>query len=301
MLASLLFAMAFFTTTTLGAVWCVATRTDVVTGLDLLLTPTTVVSVWTEPALLKLGLGVSLPLLLILFCHEMGHYLACRRYGLPTTLPYFLPAPVGLGTFGAFIRIRAPIANKKQLFDVGVSGPFAGFAALLPFLAYGLAHSRPAYLPVAESAEETLAVIFLPGQNLAMKLGGSFFHGNLPSGYVLDLHPFALAAWFGLLATAINLIPLGQLDGGHILYAVLGRGQRRLAIPLWIALGIAALFWRGWLIWCVLVLILGLRHPPVRDESIPLDRERALLALIALAILILAFTPVPIEVIPVTG
>jgi membrane-associated protease RseP (regulator of RpoE activity) len=296
-----LFLLAFFSTTTLGAVWSVATRTDVVTGLELLLTPTTIQAVWTEPALLKLGLGVSLPLLLILFCHEMGHYLACRRYGLPTTLPYFLPAPIGLGTFGAFIRIRAPIANKRQLFDVGASGPFAGFAALLPFLVYGLAHSRPAYLPVAEKAEETLAVIFLPGQNLAMRLGSSFFHGPLPHGYVLDLHPFALAAWFGLLATAINLIPLGQLDGGHILYAVLGRAQRRLAIPLWIGLGIAALFYRGWLIWCVLVLILGLRHPPLRDESVPLDRERLFLALIALGILILSFIPIPIDIIPVTG
>jgi membrane-associated protease RseP (regulator of RpoE activity) len=251
-----------------------------------LITPGLVARVWSDPALLRLGLSFSLPVLIILFVHEMGHYLACRHYGLPSTLPYFLPLPAVLGTLGAFIRIRAPIRSKRELFDVGAAGPFAGFLALLPFLLYGVAMSRPAPLRLAAGASR-----LVPGQCLAMELASRIFHGPLGDGVALRLHPFALAAWFGLLATAINLLPLGQLDGGHILYAAAGRWQRRLALPLWLALALAGVLWGGWLLWCVAIFVMGLYHPPVLDEAQPLDNRRRALAVVALVVLVLCFTP----------
>jgi membrane-associated protease RseP (regulator of RpoE activity) len=295
-LAGLLFLATFFSTTTLGAGWYLFTRTDVQSDLLPLLTPGTVARVWRDPALLRLGLAFSLPTLFILLAHELGHYIACRRYKLAATLPYFLPSPVGVGTLGAFIRILAPVRGKRELFDVGAAGPFAGFAALLPFLVYGVAHSRVAAIrPDPASA----LVLLVPGKSLALHLATLAFHGPLPANAVLDLHPFALAAWFGLLATSLNLLPLGQLDGGHILYAAIGRKQRRLALPLLAALGAAGLLWLGWLVWFALVLGMGIFHPPVRDEATPLDRRRLLLALLALALAVLCFMPVPLAEIAV--
>lgn len=266
-------------------------------------------TVWTEPAHVALGLSFSLPALFILLCHEMGHYLACRYYRLPATLPYFLPVPLGIGTLGAFIRIRAPIRSRRQLFDVGVAGPIAGFVALVPFLLAGVALSEPVAVerlsPEAAQAvaEEAMAagalpdvgMLLVPGRCLALELAGRAFHGPLPEGAVLDLHPFALAAWFGLLVTAMNLLPLGQLDGGHVLYATAGPVQRRLALPLWLLLGLAGLHWPGWWLWCLIVLLMGLRHPPVMEEAAPLDRRRRWLALAALAIFLLSFMPVPLD------
>lgn len=291
----MLFVASFLTTTTLGAAWFLWTRTDVSTELFPWLSPTTVIQVWTDPVLLRTGLAFSLPALAILLCHELGHYLACRYYRLPATLPYFLPAPIGIGTFGAFIRIRAPIRTKRELFDVGVAGPLAGFVALVPFLLYGVAHSEPVPLEVVEAGEGGSAFLLLPGRSLALTLATRLFHGGLAAGETLHLHPFALAAWFGLLATAINLLPLGQLDGGHILYAVMGRLQRRLALPLWLGLGVAGLLWPGWLLWCLIAVVMGLSHPPVRDEAEPLDPVRHTLAAIALVILVLSFMPVPVS------
>lgn len=240
-----------------------------------------------DPAWLRLGLQFSLAALTILLAHELGHYLACRRYGLSVTPPFFLPLPLMLGTLGAFIRIRSPLANQRQLFDVGVAGPLAGFVTLIPFLLYGVAHSRPAPLHLAPGVS-----LLVPGHCLALTLVTRLYHGPLPPGWSLDLHPFAFAAWFGLLVTAINLIPLGQLDGGHILYAVSPRWQRRLALPVWVAL--AALGWSawpGWILWCAVTLLMGLKHPPVEDPAAPLDGKRRLLAAAALAVMVLAFIP----------
>ena len=290
-LAALLFLATFFCTTTLGAGWYLFTRTDVQTDLLPLLTPGTVARVWRDPALLRLGLAFSLPALFILLAHELGHYLACRRYKLPATLPYFLPSPVGIGTLGAFIRILAPVRGKRELFDVGVAGPFAGFVALVPFLVYGVAHSRVAAIQPDPASP---MILLVPGKCLALHLLTLVFHGPLAENAVLDLHPFALAAWFGLLATSLNLLPLGQLDGGHILYAAVGRRQRWLALPLWLALAAAGALWLGWLVWCGVVLLMGLFHPPVRYEATPLDRRRMALALLALALAVLCFMPVPL-------
>ncbi len=295
------FVLSLFTTTTLGAGWYLSTRTDVTTDLLPWLGPETVRRVWSDPELLTLGLSFSLPLLFILLCHELGHYLACRYYRVPATPPFFLPVPIGLGTFGAFIRIRAPIRNKRELFDIGAGGPIAGFVALVPFLLFGVARSNPAQVFVAADQNTAPLFLFLPGKSLAIELTTRLFHGQLAPSTTLDLHPFALAAWVGLLATALNLIPLGQLDGGHILYAVAGRKQRLIALPLWIALAAAGLlYWRGWIFWCAIVLLMGLRHPPVLDERESLDQGRLLLAVVTLLLFALSFMPIPISVIGVT-
>lgn len=294
-LAALLFLVTFFTTTTLGPVTYLMSRTDMVTSLISFLSPQLVTTVWGDPALLRIGLTFSLTALFILLCHELGHYIACRRYGLPCTLPYFLPVPLGLGTFGAFIRIYAPIRSKRELFDVGVAGPIAGFVALLPFLFYGVAHSQPVHL--SEVSGETPMGLLAPGRSLAIELVARIFHGPLGPDIYLDLHPMALGAWLGLFATALNLLPLGQLDGGHILYSVLGRWQRWFAPPLWLALAGLGILWWGWWIWCVMVFLIGLFHPPVRDERTPLDAKRRAIALLALLIFAVSFMPTPLELI----
>jgi Zn-dependent protease len=300
-LALLLLALTFFTTTTLGPAFWAFTRTDFTTDLFPLLSPSLVSRVWGDPDLLKLGLSFSIPLLTILLAHEMGHYLACRYYRLPATLPYFLPLPSMLGTLGAFIRIKTPLRNRRELFDVGIAGPLAGFVALIPFLLYGVAHSQPGIRPTELRLGETIA---LPGRSLALDLVARIFHGPIGSNMVLNLHPYALAAWFGLLATSINLIPLGQLDGGHILYAVSRRWQRRLALPVWAGLAAAGFLWPGWWLWCVLTLVFRVFHPPVQNERAPLGRGRKILAAVALAILVLSFMPrgiVVLEAVPADG
>lgn len=301
MLPAALFLATLFSTTTLGAGWYLSTRTDVTTDLLPILTGETIREVWSTPTLLLTGLAFSLPVLFILLCHELGHYFACRRYGLRATLPNFLPVPLGLGTFGAFIRIRTPIRTKSQLMDVGAAGPIAGFLALLPFLFYGIAHSRPAQVLLLDSDLPANLILLLPGRCLALQLVTRMFHGPLGSAVVLDFHPFALAAWVGLLVTALNLLPLGQLDGGHILYATSGRMHRRLAMVLLALLAVAGFFWHGWLLWCLIVLVMGLRHPPVIDERQSLDGWRIGVALLCLTIFILAFMPVPVSIVPIAG
>ena len=297
-LAALLALLTLFTTTTLGAVYLEWAHPTEVSSLDLpFLVPSTVAGVWSQPRILALGLSFALPALFILLCHEMGHYLACRAYRLPATVPYFLPLPLALGTLGAFIRIRAPIRDRRQLFDVGVAGPLAGFAALLPFLLVGVARSEPVDLAAlaAPADAESVAFLIVPGRCLAIELASLLFHGPLPAGTALHLHPYALAAWFGLLVTAMNLLPVGQLDGGHVLYAAAPALQHRLALPLWLLLALAAFRFPGWLLWCLILLVIGLRHPPVLREERGLGRGRLALAVLALVLLVLSFMPVPLD------
>lgn len=293
-LAAALLLLTLFTTTTLGAVWTVATHTETTTSLVMWLDATTVRGVWNNPELLTAGLMFSLPLLFILLCHELGHYVPCRRFNLRSTPPYFLPMPIALGTFGAFIKIGSPIRSRKELLIVGAGGPIAGFAALLPFLVVGIALSEPAsFRPVDVDAAE--ATLFLPGRSLASAAVTYLIHGPLPVDTTLNLHPFALAAWVGLLATALNLLPLAQLDGGHILYAMFGRLQHRLAWPLWIALALSSLLWPGWAIWCAVIWYIGPKHPPVENESVRLDSFYQWVGWLALAIFLVSFMPVPLE------
>jgi len=299
--ALVLFVLTFLFTTTLGPVMLVLSRTDLTTTLAPWLTPETVLQVWRTPELLHMGLLFSVTALTILFAHEMGHYVACRRYGLPSTLPYFLPVPINFGTFGAFIKIKTQISTKRQLFDVGIAGPIAGFVTLIPFLLWGVAHSQPALLhEVARPDTVEGPHVWRLGGCLAIQLAARLFHSQwLGPGMTLNLHPVAMGAWLGLFATSLNLIPMSQLDGGHILYAATGRLQRRLALPLWIALGLIGYFWAGWLLWCLIVGLIGLYHPPVYDESEPLDGKRRLLAWFALVMFVLCFIPVPLAIVSV--
>jgi membrane-associated protease RseP (regulator of RpoE activity) len=240
------------------------------------------------------GLWYSGTILAILGCHELGHYFACRYYDIDASLPFFLPVPITItGTLGAFIRIREPIPSKRMLFDIGIAGPIAGFLVAVPALFIGLSMSHVVRLPTDSTGLLEL------GEPLLFKFAAWIIWGTQASGYSLNLHPVAFAAWFGLLATALNLFPIGQLDGGHISYAVLGRFSTYVTFVM---LGIAvALAWvyTSWLVWTGLMIVMlvmfGPRHPRVFDEEVPLDRTRLLLALFALAMFVLCFTPAPIQ------
>lgn len=308
----MLLGLTFLTTTAFGCGFFFSTRTDVVT--DLVADPAWLLlgypaeffsalisipwAVWTTPRLLTTGLSFSLPLLVILLSHELGHFFACRRHRVLCTLPYFLPAPLLIGTFGAFIRIRSRIRSRRELFDIGAAGPIAGFIALLPFLVYGLASSS--YSPIVEIDPELGGnLLLVPGRSVIS--GGLLLlmHGPLEPGLAVDYHPAALAAWVGLFVTALNLIPLGQLDGGHILYAVSSVWYRRLRPILLGLLAIMGFWWPGWWLWFGILLLIARRHPPVLIPGERLDSTRRLVAWIALAIFILVFVPVPLSVLAV--
>lgn len=240
------------------------------------------------------GLWYSASILAILGAHEFGHYYACRYYGVDASLPYFLPAPLPLtGTLGAFIRIRQVIPSKRELFDIGIAGPIAGFVVAVPVLLLGMSLSRLTQLP-----EDTRGFVEL-GEPLLFRAIAWLFWGTPPEGYSINMHPMAFAAWFGLLATALNLFPIGQLDGGHISYAVLGRKSTLVTLGTVVALIGLTFVSMSWLVWTVLTVVMliafGPRHPSTVDEDIPLDRGRRLLALFALVMFVLCFTPAPIE------
>lgn len=246
---------------------------------------------WTEmfhaPALLLPGLPFSLTLLLVLLAHEFGHYFACRYYGVDATLPYFIPAPTLIGTLGAFIRIRSPIYSKRVLFDIGIAGPLAGFAALLAPLIAGVALSK--VVPDLGAHGE---LVF--GRPLIERIVEWIFFPGVAATH-LYLHPIARAAWVGLLATALNLLPIGQLDGGHILYSFVGEWSKvlsRLFVVALIPLGF--FFSYSWLVWAALLFFFGMRHPAIYDPS-RLGPVRTRLGWVALVILLLSFTLAPIQ------
>ena len=233
------------------------------------------------------GLAYSLPLLCILLAHEMGHYLKCMQWRVDATLPYFGPSPTLLGTVGAFIWIRSPIYSRRSLFDIGVYGPLFGFAFLLPFLVAGVWQSRVCPGISAHA-------LFTFGTPLLLRIVEQLrFPGVAPSN--ICLHPMAVAAWAGLLATAINLLPVGQLDGGHILYGLLGQRWHTLVSRVVIvALVVAAFFYWPWGVWAVALFFLR-RHPSIYDGQ-PLDTRRKWIGVIAALLLLLSFAAVPIRV-----
>ncbi len=246
-------------------------------------------SAFREPAALALAAAYAAVLLAILLAHEMGHYLTCRRYGLTATLPYFIPAPTLIGTMGAFIRIRSPITLKARLFDVGANGPLAGYALAVPALAVGVALSR-----IVPALPHEDVIVF--GEPLLLRLFMALFLGPVPDGFDIALHPVGFAGWVGILVTAFNLFPVGQLDGGHVAYAVFGPKIRRFAkvfLALFAILGL--LFWAGWFVWGLALALIGLKHPPVLDQEEPLDRRRSRLAVLLLVVFILSFIPAPVE------
>jgi membrane-associated protease RseP (regulator of RpoE activity) len=240
------------------------------------------------------GLWYSVSILAILGAHEFGHYYVCRYYRVDASLPYFLPAPLPLtGTLGAFIRIRQTIPGKRELFDIGIAGPIAGFLVAIPVLFLGMAMSRVTPLP-----PDTRGFVEL-GEPLLFKAIAYLFHGSPPDGYSINMHPMAFAAWFGLLATALNLFPIGQLDGGHISYAVLGRRSTMVTLVTVGALIGLTFISSSWVVWTVLTVVMllafGPRHPRTFDEDVPLDRSRLWLAFAALVMFVICFTPAPIE------
>ncbi len=234
------------------------------------------------------GLPYALTIMGILFAHEMGHYIASRIHGVDATLPYFIPAPTLIGTFGAVIRMKSPITKKKALFDIGIAGPLSGFIVAIPAIIYGIKLSRHiTSFPEKEG--------LLLGEPLIMKIIYKYFYPHTPSDFSLLLHPIGFAAWFGILATAFNLFPIGQLDGGHILYSIFGRRTEIVAkIFVLVLVAMGFIYWEGWLLWAGIVIIIGTRHPPVYDYE-PLDLKRKLLAIVALLMFILSFTPIPIK------
>jgi membrane-associated protease RseP (regulator of RpoE activity) len=253
------------------------------------------------PALFLRGLWYSGTILAILGCHELGHYFACRYYDVDASLPFFIPVPFFLtGTMGAFIRIREPIPSKKMLFDIGIAGPIAGFVIAVPALFIGLAMSHVVRLPASSSG------ILELGEPLLFKFASWLLWGAQPDGYSLNMHPMAFAAWFGMLATALNLFPIGQLDGGHVSYSVLGPRYSTYVTfaMLCVAVGLA-FFAASWIVWTgmiVLMLVLfGPRHPRVFDEETPLDVTRLWLAAFAVVMFVLCFTPAPIRPMELLG
>lgn len=241
-----------------------------------------------HPAILLEGLPFSLTLLAVLLAHEFGHYLAARYYNVDVTLPFFIPAPTLIGTLGAFIRIRSAILSKRILFDIGVAGPLAGFGLLLLPLAAGVSLSK--VIPGVAARGD---LIF--GTPLILRLFEWIqFRGVDPSD--IYLHPVARAAWVGCLATAINLLPIGQLDGGHILYSFLGERTKYLSRVFLAALVPMGFFFAySWLVWAVLLLVFGMRHPAIFDP-VPIGRTRTWLGLLALLVLILSFTAAPVRI-----
>jgi membrane-associated protease RseP (regulator of RpoE activity) len=233
-------------------------------------------------------------ILLILGAHEFGHYFACRWHNVDCTLPFFIPAPIPMtGTLGAVIRIREPFPSRKALFDIGVAGPLAGFITLLPFLVIGISLSTVDVVPTGD-----LSVSL--GEPYLFKWLARMIHGPLVEGTDIFIHPLGYAAWFGMLATALNLLPFGQLDGGHIAYAVLGSRARYLSIASLVLVVALAFVGESWIVMAVMLTamawFMGFRHPAPIDDTTPLTAGRVFVALLALGILIGCFTPEPISV-----
>lgn len=245
-----------------------------------------------SPRRLLMGLPFCLTLMGILLAHEMGHYLYCVRYRVYATLPYFIPAPTLIGTLGAFIRIRSPIRSRAALFDIGIAGPIAGFVLALPVLAWGLLHSKPmpGNLPPSD-IQFGYPLVFHAVQQLIGMVPG-YLHVARWDLHHVYLHPVAVAAWVGMFATSLNLLPGGQLDGGHIIYSLAPRLHRLISRTTVLLLVLMTVFWFGWLVWSVLLLFTGMRHPQV-PEWPGLTRGRYWLALFGLLMLLLTFVPAP--------
>ena len=242
-----------------------------------------------EPSRLLLGVPFAASLMLILLAHEMGHYLYCVHYGVHATLPFFVPAPTLIGTLGAFIRIRSPIRSRAALFDIGIAGPIAGFVVAVVVLFFSIPLSRTGFVPNPEDTQLGYPLIF----KLALAvvpLGG--IHARPMIGSI-HFNPIAIAAWVGMFATSLNLLPGGQLDGGHIIYSLAPRVHRSISwLAVMVLIPMAIYCWAGWLLWAVLLAITGMRHPSVPSWP-SLDSSRKWLALLALAMLILTLAPAP--------
>ncbi|MGB9714835.1 MAG: site-2 protease family protein [Thermodesulfovibrionales bacterium] len=248
------------------------------------------VNVIENPKMIYKGFPFALTLMTILLAHELSHYFASKRHRVKATLPYFIPAPTIIGTFGAFIKMKSPISSRKALLDIGVSGPLAGFVISLIVSIIGLSYSR------IVSLQEVKGGITL-GDSLLFSILSNIILDYRPGVQDILLHPVAFAGWIGLFVTSINLLPVGQLDGGHIAYALFGERHEyfsRLFVLLMLLFGL--FLWAGWVVWAILLIILGLRHPPILYSEIPLDRKRRFMGWISFGILVLTFIPVPFKI-----
>jgi len=250
------------------------------------------INIFKEPIRIIEGFPFSATLMTILLCHELSHYIASKKHNTDATLPYFIPAPSIIGTFGAFIKMKSPIITRKSLIDIGSSGPIAGFVVSVAACIVGLSMSE--VLSVS-NAEGVLSL----GDSILFSFLSKIVIGAAPDDYDILLHPVAFAGWIGLFVTSLNLIPIGQLDGGHILYAILGERHRYISMILVITLAILGFFyWKGWMLWAVLMLILGIKHPPVIYWEIPLDNKRRFIGILTAIIFFITFIPVPFKILP---
>jgi len=280
-----LFAITMLTTTIAGASWA---------GIDL-----SFAHPIADFALLSAGLSFSIPLMAILLAHEMGHYLTARRHGVSTSLPYFIPAPPTLfliGTFGAFIRMREMPRTRRVMFDIGAAGPWAGVIVAIPAVIIGLLLSDVTPLDkTAGGLELGNSLLFVGLCRLVLRVD--------PSTVMVHLHPIAMAGWIGLFVTTINLLPVGQLDGGHVVYALFPRHHRTISLLFVISCVLMVIvpfalrldFWLGWLLWAVLAVALGLGHPSTVDRDTPLNPRRRLAAWMTVALFVVTFSPVPLS------
>src|SRR6266478_6562216 len=247
------------------------------------------------------GLSFSIPLMLILGSHEIGHYIFSRRYGVSATLPYFIPLPLlpfppfpGIGTLGAFILMRSPARTRRAMFDIGAAGPWAGMAIALPAVIIGLKLSQVTPLDTSQGGLQLGNSMLFWGISRVML-------GVDPNSVNVNLHPIAFAGWLGLFVTTLNLLPVGQLDGGHVTYALFGRWHRtisRLFVVACVMMVVVPLFmgsayWGGWLFWVVFLFFLGLGHPATVDADTPLDPRRRAFAWATIALFVVTFSPVP--------
>jgi len=269
-----LFVLTLFTTSLAGALNA---------GADVL-------SDWSS---ITAGLPFSLTLMGILFVHEMGHYGLARRHDVGATLPYFIPAPppFPIGTFGAFIRMDTPPPNRRALFDVGAAGPWAGLIAAIPAIIIGLQMSRIEPRGMMQSGLEL-------GEPLLFKILSYLTLGPIDEHMTVVLHPIALAGWFGLFVTFLNLLPIGQLDGGHVAYAMFGRRHRIVARGFLAVIVVLALIgWPGWFVWVALLIVIGIDHPPTLDAWIGLDRPRIIAGWLTVAAFGMTFMVTPISIV----
>ncbi len=236
------------------------------------------------------GIPFSFSIMAILTCHELGHYIVSRKAGMVTSLPYFIPVPFNIiGTLGAIIRMKSIIPSRRDLLNVGMAGPLCGFIISIPITIIGIA------LSTTQPAIGTAAAIRL-GDSLLFSFLVKIMHPNIPSGYDLFLHPIAFAGWIGFLVTSLNLLPIGQLDGGHIAFSIFGSLRKRF-YPYLIAVLIGlSLLWPGWIIWGLLAFLTARREPVIQDTITPLTRNERILAIIPLIVLILTFMPQPLQI-----
>ncbi len=267
-----LFLLTVFTTLTAGAL---------MEGADLL----------SDFSAIKNGIPFSFTLITILGFHEFGHFIASRLHGVKATLPYFIPAPPFpfiIGTFGAFIKVKSPIYDKKTLLDIGAAGPIAGFLIAVPSIIWGL--------QISEVKEVIPGQGIVLGDSLLLYILEKIIYGNIPQGYDIHLSSVAFAGFIGLLVTAFNLLPVGQLDGGHISYALFGKKQKIITIAVFVSLILLSFFWLGWLFWAFLIYMIGFKHPPTADDFVVIDKKRKIVGYICICIFILCFTPIPFSI-----